>query len=100
MPAGRIGCALALLAVLCVVTVFFFPAMEGPYSAVHGPVTALQSARAAAGLRLSLLEAGLNVLKGFSSSIVAIFLLFWTVASIPEFEPEYLACGNRSLLRC
>ena len=44
---GRIGCELAVLALLCVLTVYFFPAMQGPYSVVHGPATALLAARAA-----------------------------------------------------
>ena len=47
MIPGRIGCELAVLTVLCVLIVFFFPVMQGPFSVVHGPATALQGARAA-----------------------------------------------------
>jgi len=36
---------LSVLAILCVLSIFLFPAVQGPYSAVHGPVTALQSVR-------------------------------------------------------
>jgi hypothetical protein len=43
----RIGPQLTLVAALSVVAVFFFSPSEGPYSTVHGPVTALQSSRAA-----------------------------------------------------
>lgn len=34
---------LVLLTGLCVLSIFFFPAVQGPYPAVHGPTTALQS---------------------------------------------------------
>src|ERR1041385_703148 len=59
MRLSRIEGALALIAVICVLSIFFFPAMRGPYSVVHGPVTALLAARAAAGLRMSI--AGVRV---------------------------------------
>ena len=35
----------SFLVILCVVSLFLFPASAGPYPAVHGPATALQSAR-------------------------------------------------------
>ena len=62
MILGRMIYALAFIAVFCVLTVFFFHAMEGPYSVVHGPVTALLSARAALGMRMAIVQAGLGVL--------------------------------------
>ncbi len=34
---------IVILAILCTAGIFFFPAVRGPYSAVHGPVTALRS---------------------------------------------------------
>ncbi len=33
----------ALVAIVCATAIFFFPAVRGPYSVVHGPVTALRS---------------------------------------------------------
>jgi hypothetical protein len=66
MISGRIGCELAFLALLCILSIFLFPAGQGPYSAVHGPVTSLQSMRAAARLRLTILAAALRL---FSSSL-------------------------------
>ena len=63
MPAVRIEYALAVVAVLCVLTIFFFPAMQGPYCAVHGPVTALLSIRASATLRLRIVRSGLTALR-------------------------------------
>jgi hypothetical protein len=35
----------SFLVVLCVLSLFLFPASAGPYPAVHGPATALQAAR-------------------------------------------------------
>lgn len=35
----------SFLILICVLSLFFFPAAEGPYPAVHGPVTALQAMR-------------------------------------------------------
>jgi hypothetical protein len=62
MNSGRIGCELAVVAVFCVLTVFLFPAIQGPYSAVNGPVTALQSARAALRLRTAIVQAACRML--------------------------------------
>jgi cell division protein FtsW (lipid II flippase) len=36
---------LAVLVILCTLGIFFFPALSGPYSSVHGPVTALRAMR-------------------------------------------------------
>lgn len=62
MNSGRIGCELAVLAVFCVLTIFLFPAMQGPYSAVNGPVTALQASRAALRLRTAIMQAASRML--------------------------------------
>ena len=79
MPTRRIASFLAVLAVLCVLAVFFFHAIEGPYSAVHGPVTALLSARAAAGLRMAIIFAGIGILPvwlGVAASSVSWLRIF------------------------
>ena len=78
MTPGRIACALAVLAVLCVLAIFFFPSIEGPYPAVHGPVTALLSIRAAARLHV-LIRAGVG-------------------AILSHFSLAFLAMGSRSLI--
>lgn len=51
----------ALVAILCTVALFLFPAVQGPYSAVHGPVTALLSLKAKAFLCLALLLPAMHV---------------------------------------
>jgi hypothetical protein len=51
---GRIVLCAGVLATLSVLIVFIHPAMQGPYSAVHGPVTAFQANRAAARLQTAI----------------------------------------------
>ena len=60
MISGRIGFELALVAVLCVLTIFLFPAMQGPYPVVNGPATALQAARAALRVQIAIVQAAFN----------------------------------------
>jgi len=36
----------SLVIAICVVSIFLFPATQGPYPAVHGPATTLRAARA------------------------------------------------------
>jgi hypothetical protein len=113
MTSGRTECAIAVLAVLCVLGIFFFPALQGPYSVVHGPVTALLSIRAAAGLRMAIVRAGLNPVSSFLgwARIASILLslpfflslslsLFWTAVSSAELRADSLASGSSLNLRC
>ena len=62
MTPSQIGAKLAVLAILCVLAVFLFPSIQRPYSAIHGPVTALQASRAAARLRIIIVQAAVTVL--------------------------------------
>jgi hypothetical protein len=97
MIPDRIGCELAVLTILCVLMIFFFPLMQGPYSVVHGPATALQAARAAARLRIIIVQGALNSLGNFLISPLVI--LSWMLLSQAEFRsvslPEY-----NTILRC
>ncbi|MFZ0735339.1 MAG: hypothetical protein WAM79_23685 [Candidatus Sulfotelmatobacter sp.] len=93
----RIGCGFAVVALLCVLSVFFFPAMQGPYSVVHGPVTALLAVRAAAHLRLTI-QAGLNALRLWLACALA--LTSWALTPIEEFRVASLSAGNGLVLRC
>ena len=52
----------AIVAIVCIATIFLFPTLQGPYSAVHGPVTALLSLRAKIKLWLQIALAGMIVL--------------------------------------
>ena len=57
----HLGYEFAILAAVCALGIFLFPATSGPYSAVHGPVTALLSARAKLKLCSGLAIAGLSL---------------------------------------
>ena len=94
----RIASALALVSILSVLAVFFFPTIEGPYSAVNGPVTALLSVRAAAGLRTAIVRAGISGLPLWFSLCIAITCC--ALSKIAEVVTQEV-CTRRSLiLRC
>lgn len=97
MISGRIGSELAVLTVLCVLMIFFFPVMQGPYSVVHGPATALQAARAAARLRMAIEQSALNSLGSFLISLLV--ALFWILLAEAEF-PLFKLPGYGTTLRC
>lgn len=88
---------LALLTVLCVGLIFFFPASQGTYSAVHGPVTALQSARSAARVRLAIVVAAFSLTGNFQVPSLA-----WLKSSkIVRIEPQTDTCNDcGTILRC
>jgi hypothetical protein len=97
MISGRIGSELAVMAVLCVLVIFLFPAMQGPYSVVHGPVTALLAARAAVRLRIAIVQGALNSVG--NCLVSPLVVLSWMSLSPAEFQsislPEY-----NTILRC
>jgi hypothetical protein len=100
MISGRTECALAVLAAFCVLLVFFFPALQGPYPAVHGPVTALLSLRAAARLRLGTMRKNLKAISAqvsrTRSTVPAICRADFFVL---HFQPESSSAALRSILR-
>lgn len=98
MTAGRIACAFAVFSVLCVLSVFLFPAMKGPYPAVHGPVTALLSMRAAARLRLGIVLAGFGAIIGFYCARLS--ALSWAEFSLSHRELSSFSMACSSILRC
>jgi hypothetical protein len=97
MTLDRIGYGFAVLAVVCVLSVFFFPAIQGPYSVVHGPVTALLAVRAAARLRL-VIQAGLNALRLWLACSLA--LMPWAMMQIEEIRFGSSSAGSCLVLRC
>ena len=97
MISGRIGSELAVVAVFCVLMIFLFPSVQGPYSMVHGPVTALLAARAAVRLRIAIVQAALNSVGNYLvSSLVA---LSWMALPPAEFQSISLPQYN-TVLRC
>lgn len=88
---------LVALAILCVAVIFFFPTIQGPYSAVNGPVTALQSAQAAGRIRLAIVLAAFSLIGNF----LVPSLDWMSSAAIVWVEPQTPSCGERStILRC
>lgn len=97
MISGRIGIDLALVAVLCVLTIFLFPAVQGPYPVVHGPATAFQASRSALLVQIAIVQAALSSQGNLPISPLAILIS----RSLPTTElgatcsPEHSA-----ILRC
>jgi hypothetical protein len=98
MTLGRITYALAFVAVFCVLTVFFFHSIEGPYSAVNGPVTALLSARAALRVRMAIVQAGLGVFL-FWSGCVLVPISLARLLVTATYSP-YCSAEGGDILRC
>lgn len=97
MIPSRGGCELAVLAVLGVLTIFLFPAMQGPYSVVHGPATALQAARAAASLQAAIV---LGARRSLNNCLISpIVVLSWM--SFPEGGSQAVTLPEcNTILRC
>jgi hypothetical protein len=100
MTPGRIACALAVFAAVCVLATFFFTGIEGPYPAVHGPVTALLSIRAAARLRVRIRE-GLEAMRSWLGLADGELESLMSVASPSvEFPVTIAKAGSVAVLRC
>jgi len=77
--------------------VFLFPAVQGPYSVVHGPATALQAARAAVRLRVAIAQAALGSVSNYPVSL----LVFMTWMSPSQAELRSVGfSGYDTILRC
>ena len=86
-----------MLAVLSVLTIFFFPGVQGPYSVMHGPATAFQAARAAARLKTAIVQGALKALGNLPIPLV--IALSWMSLSNAEFQSTSLPEYN-TILRC
>lgn len=85
--------AFAILAIVCTAALFFFPAVRGSYSAVHGPVTALRSARTKIAIWLALAQTafclwGFFVPGGGSAS--AVLLTFAQLSPLSPSESNFV----------
>jgi hypothetical protein len=101
MISGRVGCELAVLAVVCILLIFLFPAMQGPYCVVHGPATALLAAQAAFRLRMAIVQAALSSLgNGLISSLLFLpCVLSWLSFSNAGLHSLRLS-ESSTILRC
>ena len=99
MRLNRIESALAVIAVVCVLSVFFFPALRGPYSVVHGPVTALLAARAASGLRMAI--AGVRLVRNrMGCAGMQLAQSLWAELPFAEFDVNRGSATSGAVLRC
>jgi hypothetical protein len=95
----RLALWLAIVSAVCVLAVFFFPSVQGPYSAVNGPVTAMHAARAAAGVRMAVERAGMTVVHtNRDGSIVA--LLHWNSVANVDLRLNSVLSAVEPSLRC
>jgi hypothetical protein len=102
MTSGRVRCRLAALAVFSILTIFFFRAVEDPYSVVHGPATTLLALRKASRLRFAIVQAALSSAGNRMSSSVLIWpslVLFGLLLSPLDFSSLCLS-ESGTILRC
>lgn len=92
------GRCIGALAVVCVLLLFFFPLMMGPFPATHGPVTALRAWRYFLMLLVSVVSPALYVFAtrrpAFRFSAIRLFA-GEVVQSHPM--PQF---GSPAVLRC
>lgn len=101
MLAYRFENSLAVLAVVCVLIIFFFPSAHGPYPVVHGPVTALLSLRASAALRVRIVKSALITLAHcLRRSEFVLQRILGNTPAISEFRSDAGAAACPSILRC
>jgi len=82
-----------------VLSIFFFPSLQGPYSVVHGPVTALLSFRAATMVRNAITRTGQSVRR--SCERMAVVVPAWLAKAISAMEiPAEMTAAGGSILRC
>ena len=89
------GFELVILSIVCIIGIFLFPASAGPYSAVHGPVTALLAVRAAARLRWAMVRAASGFVR-LSLRPVLDGNRWIRNLGVPHYEFASLSC----ILRC
>jgi hypothetical protein len=95
MPSGHFRYELAVVAIVCIVSIFLFPIPVGPYCAVHGPATELRALHAAMKLRWVMALAALTL------STLALEIKFRILGE--SFTPVLHlspAPGSAPILRC
>jgi hypothetical protein len=97
MISRHLACELSVLAGLCVLVIFLFPAVQGPYSATQGPVTELQAVRAAVRVRTTIQQNALD--RWRNCFVLPLTLLFWVPPPSAEFQPVALPQCD-PILRC
>jgi hypothetical protein len=97
MAARSFAIALVAVMMFCTVLLLICPVAWGPYSATHGPATALRSMRLSAILVFSMLLAATSLMGNFSVPALLRSSVPTTVIIVPR---EGQASGACSQLRC
>jgi hypothetical protein len=88
-----IGC----FAGICVLLLFFFPLVHGPFQATHGPTTAFRARKAFLILLLSIASAAHGVLSRIRAAQETAFHGSYRKN---EAFPDLLSSGEAAILRC
>lgn len=97
MTSGRSEFEIAILIVLCVLTIFIFPVIQGPYSVVNGPATAFRAARAATHVRIAIVQAALKSrARRVASPIAVLVSMVRSNAAVQSSRVGEI----RTILRC
>ncbi len=89
----RLQPELSMVVLICTLSMLFFAAPVGPYSTVHGPVTAMRALQASLALFWSILAVVLNAFM--------VSLRLVTLAFPPELKPIALpSWHSKPVLRC
>jgi hypothetical protein len=94
MP-SRLRRELSVVVLLCTLSIFLFPGVTGPYSTVHGPVTALLALRQALKAFWSMACAALRR-SPFRRTRMAISASLLLLAPLPTAAPQ----RGVTVLRC
>lgn len=93
--ARSLVCNFAILAIFCTVVTFFFPVVCGPFSVVHGPMTALCAVRERIRIWLLMALAALHTL-GYRHPISSLSF----VSSVEHCNSPQHSTQGISVLRC
>ena len=87
----------AILAILCTLAIFFFPAVQGPYPATHGPATDFETVRGSQLVRLAMALVALALLARTLFYLAR--LAFEHTLAASDFA-GFLLPKQLSILRC
>jgi len=83
---------------VCVLLLFFFPMVHGPFQATHGPTTAFRARRSLQAVALSIVDAARSLLGAFNHAIsISSEVSTCLLLSPDEFDP---ALDEDAVLRC
>ena len=88
---------IGVFALICVLALFFFPLVQGPFQATHGPTTALRSKRAFLILLLTIIMAALQLVAVLFPILLR---TFHVVICDNHARKRWSLAGCDDILRC